>query len=261
VTLSLTKGSAACVSPFIRPRAVADPVLRLIVFHHAGGSAATYFPMSRHLPASWDIALLDLPGRGKRVAAQPLTAMASVVQRAIADLEPLRDVPVALFGHSLGAILAWEVARAWSAAGEPPQWVGVSGRVPGRHVVGSGPLHKLDDSALMAELTALGGVPAWLDSTPEFRTRFLRLTRADLTAVESYRPGPQDPLPCPLASYGGADDPWAPPAAMQGWARLTTARFTQRTYPGGHFYFGGAALAGFVADLVDDASHVLMAAR
>ncbi|MEV4518463.1 alpha/beta fold hydrolase [Dactylosporangium sp. NPDC049525] len=246
------------MTAFIRPRPLAAPAVRLIGFHHAGGSAAAYFPMSRHLLADWDVALLDLPGRGKRAADTPLTGMAAVVGRALADLEPLRDVPVALFGHSMGAIVAWEVARAWTAAGTPPLWVGLSGRQPPGWPAGRGGLHRLGDAALLAALADLGGVPDWLAENPAFRDRFLRLVRADLAAVDSYHPaGVQAPLDCPLTVYGGARDQWAPPAAMAAWSQRTTGPFTHHTFPGGHFYFAGAALPDLTSRLASDVTRDL----
>ncbi len=244
------------MTAFIRPRPLAAPAVRLIGFHHAGGSAAAYFPMSRHLPADWDVALLDLPGRGKRAADTPLTGMPAVVARALADLEPLRDTPVALFGHSMGAIVAWEVARAWTAAGTPPLWVGLSGRQPPGRPTGRGGLHRLGDASLLAALGDLGGVPDWLADNPAFRDRFLHLVRADLAAVDSYHPLPGE-VDCPLTVYGGAHDQWAPPAAMAAWSAHTTGPFTHHTFPGGHFYFAGDALPDLTTRLAADVTQVM----
>ncbi|MEV0131626.1 alpha/beta fold hydrolase [Dactylosporangium sp. NPDC050688] len=246
------------MTAFIRPRPLTAPAVRLIGFHHAGGSAAAYFPMSRHLPADWDVALLDLPGRGKRAAEVPLSGMAAVVGRALEDIQPLRDAPVALFGHSMGAIVAWEVARAWTAAGAPPLWMGLSGRLPPGWPNGRRGLHHLGDAALLAALADLGGVPDWLADNPAFRDRFLRLVRADLAAVESYHPtGFQAPLDCPLTVYGGTHDRWAAPAAMAAWSGRTTGPFAHHTFPGGHFYFTGSALPGFVACLTRDVTQIM----
>ncbi|CAM5349254.1 hypothetical protein SNARM312S_04628 [Streptomyces narbonensis] len=106
-------------SPFLRPRPVDDPAVRLIGFHHAGGSAAVYYPFVRHLPADWDLLLLDLPGRGRRATAPQLDEMAEVVETVVADVLPWADddAPFALFGHSMGAVVALETARALEALG------------------------------------------------------------------------------------------------------------------------------------------------
>ncbi len=166
---------AAC---FVRPRPVDDPTLRLIGFHHAGGSAAVYHSLIHQLPPDWDLLLLDLPGRGKRHAQTPVEDMGELVARAVRDVRPWLEgrrrrgrgpvgppeggilehgQPFALFGHSLGAILASEVGRALQAAGIPPVWVGVSGRVPPDTPAARRVLHERGDTDLLAELSAMGG--------------------------------------------------------------------------------------------------------
>src|SRR3977135_2339774 len=104
---------------FARPRPHANPSLRLIVFHHAGGSAAMYHPISAQLPEDWELLILDLPGRGKRYAEAPINNTPALVERVVNDVRPWLDVPVALFGHSLGAILAAEVGREAERRGAP----------------------------------------------------------------------------------------------------------------------------------------------
>lgn len=246
--------------PFVRPRPQANPSLRVIAFHHAGGSAAMYYPMSAGMPARWELMLLDLPGRGKRYSEEPLGAMSSLVSRVVDDVRPWLDVPIALFGHSLGAILAVEVARACERLGAPPIWVGVSGRVAPSMQSHTRRLTTLDDPALLSELLALGGTPERLAELPEFRERFLRIVRADLSAVESYDPAPGRPLlGCPVTAFAGTSDAWAPPTTMSGWARETHGRFHQRLFSGGHFYFLGPAFAGFTRDIVREIEPCLAA--
>jgi surfactin synthase thioesterase subunit len=246
------------MSPFVRPRPHPRPTLRLIVFHHAAGSAAVYYPLIHGLPQDWDLVILDLPGRGKRHAETPLGLMPQLVERAVEDVQRWLDVPVALFGHSLGAILAVEVGRCLESMGYPPAWLGISGRVaPSFQAESRRRLHEMDDGALMNELLALGGTPDRISEFPEFRERFLRIARADLSAAESYAPAPSRmKLSCPLTTFGGTSDAWAPPSSMHAWARETSGSFQQHLFPGGHFYFLGAAFAGFTRKLVEDVSQL-----
>ncbi|MFI5758406.1 thioesterase II family protein [Streptomyces sp. NPDC051569] len=234
------------MSPFVRPRPTVDPSLRVFGFHHAGGSAAVYHPMNRVFPADWELLLLDLPGRGKRHGERPLERLDEVVARAVADIEPWLDgAPVALFGHSFGALVALEVGRALEREGHPPIWVGVSGRVPPSHQPVTR-LSALDDEGLMREMVAMGGMPERVSEIPEFVERFLRIIRSDLRAAESYEPAPDRvPLSCPLTVFCGTDDAWAAPSAMSGWSRETRYEPRREVFPGGHFYFLGAALEGF----------------
>ncbi|MFI0241428.1 thioesterase II family protein [Streptomyces sp. NPDC016845] len=242
------------MNPFVRPHRSDDPEMRLFGFHHAGGSAAAYYPMIRELPQSWELLLLDLPGRGKRHGQQPLEHMDQVVRRAVADMEPWLDGrPVALFGHSFGALVALEVGRVLESMGRTPLWLGVSGRVP-PSVRRVPKLSELNDEQLLRALVTMGGTPERLGDIPEFRDRFLGITRADLRAAESYEPDPgRTPLSCPLTVFCGTDDAWAPLSTMSGWAAETATGMRQRVYSGGHFYFQGRReLKRLTHDLVDE---------
>lgn len=236
---------------FVRPRPLAKPALRLIAFHHAGGSAAMYHPMSAALPANWELVLHELPGRGKRFTEPPIGDMAALVKRAAEEVLPWLDTPIALFGHSLGAILAAEIGRVCERRGAPPIWIGVSGRVAPTLQAQTRRLSTLDDATLLSEVIALGGTPERVGEIPELRAHFLRVVRADIAALESYQPAPERaPLSCPVTGFAGTSDIWAPPTTMRPWARETRSAFHLRLFAGGHFYFLGPALAGFTADIV-----------
>ncbi|WP_051722724.1 thioesterase II family protein [Streptomyces albus] len=250
------------MSHFVRPRELENPAVRLVVFHHAGGSAASYFPLTRHVPADWDVLLLDLPGRGKRHAQPALETMDEIVAAVAEDVRPWADgTPLALFGHSLGAVVAHETARALEARGPGPGWVGVSGRgAPGHEVLMRLPDHGSADADLIARLRSMGGMPERLDAVPEFRDRFLRLVRCDLRAVAEYRPrAHRPPLAASLTAFGAAQDSWAPVASMAAWARQTRGRFSERVYAGGHFHFLGSSFEAFAADLVEEITTALPA--
>jgi surfactin synthase thioesterase subunit len=241
---------------------VAHPVVRLVGFHHAGGSAAVYYPLHRHLPLDWDLLLLDLPGRGKRHRMSPLDRIDEVLAIVETDVrECPADAPLALFGHSYGAILAAEVARMLADAGREPVWLGVSGRMaPAFHAQSRHRLAELTDVELMAELFAMGGLPEQAATTPEFKERFLATVRADLRAVDSYRPDPDRMrLSCPITVFGGTSDAWAPAPTLGAWAAETTGGFRQRLFPGGHFYFLGAMFETLATEIVTAVAAALAA--
>jgi surfactin synthase thioesterase subunit/malonyl CoA-acyl carrier protein transacylase/aryl carrier-like protein len=230
-------------SLFVRPRPQDNPSVRLIAFHHAGGSAAMYHAMSAWLPADWDLLVLDLPGRGKRHAEPPISDVPELVARVIDDVYPWLDAPFALFGHSLGGMLAADTARACERLGTPPVWIGISGRVAPTIQMQTSHLSQLDDAALLAEIVALGGTPAGVGEHRELRERFLRVLRADLALLETYRAATdRAPLQCPITAFAGMSDDWAPPTTMRPWARETRGSFHLRLFPGGHFYFLGSGL-------------------
>ncbi|MFE3489301.1 thioesterase II family protein [Streptomyces griseus] len=247
------------MSVFVRPRRVADPVVRLVVIHHAGGSAAAYHPLGRRLPDDWELLLLDLPGRGKRHTEAPLERMAELAEATADAVMPwTAGPPLALFGHSLGALVAAEAARSLEGRGPGPVWVGVSGR-PAPSAFEAGSLHPaLPDDQLMARLTAMGGIPARIEEVPGFRDRFLRLVRADLRALVSYRPAPgRSRLTAPLTAMSATSDPLAPLAELGAWGRETTGELRQRIFPGGHFHFLDDAFARLGDVLVEEVHHVI----
>ncbi|MGX1881807.1 thioesterase II family protein [Streptomyces sp. NPDC055287] len=245
--------------PFLRPRRNDSPSVRLIVCHHAGGSGTAYFPLGRRLPEDWDVLLLDLPGRGKRHADEPLRTMTAMVARATEDILPWAGPPLALFGHSMGAVVAVETARALAERGVRPAWVGVSGRlapedcVPDRHLDPA-----LPDEELMAGLAGMGGIPDRFDEVPEFRQRFLRVVRGDLYALASHRPGPaRRPLTVPLTAFGADGDRLAPSSRLRGWSAETTGTFRQRDFRGGHFHFLDDAFTGLAGVLTQEIEQAL----
>jgi acyl transferase domain-containing protein/surfactin synthase thioesterase subunit len=238
---------------FVRPRPHANPSLRVIAFHHAGGSAGMYCPMASDLPADWELVVLELPGRGKRHAEALLRDVPALVARATEDVRPWLDAPFALFGHSLGGILAAEVARGCQELGAPPVWVGVSGRVAPALQAGTPRLSGLDDATLLSEIAALGAMPDRVADLPELRAHFLRVVRADIAVLDSYQPAADRAvLDCPITAFAGTSDAWAPPATMRLWARETRREFHQHVYAGGHFYFLGPTFARMTRDLVRD---------
>jgi surfactin synthase thioesterase subunit len=226
------------MTALVRPRRLDDASLRLAVFHHAGGSATAYFPLARELPTDWDAVLIDLPGRTPWQAAPAPWDLAEAVGTLAQDLLPWADAaPLALFGHSLGAALAFETAHALQERGSPVAWLGVSGRVaPGEQAAVPWLDPRATDEELANALRRLGGLPARLDEYPDIRRRFLDLTRTDLTALDGYRPDPRRrPLAAPLTAFGGVADPLAPPVALAAWARQTTGPSGLRSLRGGHF--------------------------
>jgi len=241
------------MSGFVRPRQLSNPDFRLIVFHHAAGSSSSYFGLGRHMPPGCEVLLMDLPGRGKRHREMPSNDMQQIVASAVKDLEPFLDKPMALFGHSLGAVVAFETAHALQANGATPFWLGVSGRQGPGLVRPRRKLQDLSDQALLDELSSLGGMPSRFMEAPDFLEIILRNARADFSAIDNYRAKPERPrLDLVVTGYAGLGDPWAPPSVMECWADETSRQFNLRHYDGGHFYFFGSALAQLAGDIAQD---------
>ncbi|NGO74467.1 thioesterase [Streptomyces sp. YC504] len=215
--------------------------LRLFVLHHAGGSHVTYRHWPAALPGHWDVTLLDAPGHGRRIGSQPLDDAGRLADFLLGEIEPELPVPYALFGHSMGALVAYEIARRATDRGLPvPVWLGVSarpapvaspaqGRSPGWHA--------LPDAALRTRLQGLGGTPAGILDDPSLWALYAPVIRADLRVVESWRPTPgAGPLPTALSAYAGRED-FAVSPLMSGWESHAEHFLGLRSFNGGHFYF------------------------
>jgi surfactin synthase thioesterase subunit len=212
---------------------------RLICFPHAGGSAAFYHPWALAAMDA-ELHIVEYPGRADRLF-EPLVGDARRLAEAVADaLPPLRDRPVALFGHSMGATVAYETARLLTARGVPPVHLFVSasraahdrpGRTEGHEI-----LHDKDDETFVAALIRLGGADAQALAVSELREIVLPYIRNDFRLIATYRHEPGTPLALPITALAGEADPIVTPAETKRWADLTTGEFTHRVFPGDHFY-------------------------
>jgi medium-chain acyl-[acyl-carrier-protein] hydrolase len=210
--------------------------LRLFVFPHAGAGTAGYRPWAGALPPDVQLALVQLPGREARLAEPPLTRMRALVDALVPALGPHLDVPFAFFGHSMGAHVAFETARALRAEGREPERLVASGnRAP--HLPFPRPrIHHLPDDRILAEFQRLGGTPAEVLADRQLMALLLPVLRADLELCETYRFEPGPSLTCPLTVFGGTRDPDVPPAALDAWREHTTGPFARRLFDGGHFF-------------------------
>ncbi|MEU2385395.1 alpha/beta fold hydrolase [Streptomyces sp. NPDC012461] len=210
-----------------------DAEVRMICFAHAGGGSALFLPWRRRLAPRIDVVPVVLPGRERRIQERPHTRMADLVAELVPALQPLLDRPYVLFGHSMGAMVAYEVAQRLRPA---PGMVFVSGRrVPGV----TGERHLLGDRDLLGVVNGLGGTPSALLDSPDLASLFLPALRADFQLVETYRPAHTPPLDCPLTALTGDADPEVTPAQMARWGDLTAGGFGLHVFPGDHFYLKG----------------------
>jgi surfactin synthase thioesterase subunit len=215
---------------------VTTPSLRLYCFPYAGSSASVYVRWKRRLPAWIDVVPVELPGRGRRIAEPLETSVSGVLDRIASDVRPEPGQPFALFGHSLGAILAFELARRLEQrAGLFPALVVVSGtRAPG-----SRDLERYSaaqsDAELRAELQRLGGTPASVLANAELMELALPVLRADFCVAGGYAGGPHPTLRAPLVVLGGAADETTRDK-LAAWREHTHSEFALHVLPGGHFF-------------------------
>ncbi|GAB2633116.1 alpha/beta fold hydrolase [Streptomyces capparidis] len=216
--------------------------VRLYCLPFAGGGAPAYQPWLAHLPSSVRLRAVQLPGRLNRIAEPPLTSLGEVVS-AVADAlaEDGDELPYALFGHSMGALLAFELTRELRRRDAPaPALLAVSGwpapDTGPAHLAVTGPLSGLPDDRFLEVLAKLGGLPEEALAEPELVELMIPSLRADFRIIEGYQYRPQAPLSVPVSVFGGTEDPLASAERLRGWARETTGAVRVRRFPGNHFY-------------------------
>lgn len=226
---------------FHRYQSVPEPDIRLIAFPHAGGSASYFFPLATALrqaahPLRLDVMATQYPGRQDRrlePCIQHLSTLADLVCR---ELLPFADRPLLLFGHSMGALVAFEVARRLERVhGIVPLTLFVSGR-PAPSLSRREHLHQLPDSGIINELGLLNGTDSLLLADAELLGMILPAIRADYKAVETHlhQPGPR--LRCGIHTVLGDADPRVTVDEARGWAEHTSGNFQLSVFKGGHFY-------------------------
>ncbi len=208
---------------------------RLVCFPHAGGSASYFFPLSRAMAPEFDVYAVQYPGRQDRYKEPFVDNIDDMADEAFAALEPLTEAPVALFGHSMGAVLAFEVARRLETlAGRRPVLVFVSGsRAPSRY---GDERDARDDSDLVGVLRDLGGTDPRVLNDPEMLAAFLPAFRNDYRALQQYHRGTEVGISAPVVVMAATDDPKSSLADARAWLEHTSGGGEVHTFEGGHFY-------------------------
>jgi len=211
--------------------------LRLFCFPYAGGTTAIYQDWPDLLPSSVEVCPVQLPGRGMRYADPLIPAAQPLVADLATALLPHLDRPYALFGHSMGAILAFEMARLLRREGQPrPVRLLVAGRRAPDLPLPYAPVHALPDPDFIDELRRLNGTPAEVLQHQELMQMVLPMLRADFAVVETYSYIPEPPLDCPISAFGGSQDSRTSFETLEAWSRQTKAGVTVRILPGHHFF-------------------------
>jgi pyochelin biosynthetic protein PchC len=224
-----------------RPRPYARQ--RLVCFPHAGGSASFFRDWGSALP-SVEVHTVCYPGRAARIGDPRPTDLVAMAEDIAAAVEPLTgdDLPVVLFGHSMGAVVAFETARLLQTRGAGPSHLYASGsrgprlsRVrPGASTHESDKYDDLD--VVTAQLSALGGTDAELLADPAFRDLVLPYVLGDFRMFDAYEYRPDPPLTCGVTAIVGDADPQVSPVQSAAWREVTDGPFRHVTVPGDHFY-------------------------
>ena len=238
---------------FRRYPAARSPRVRLVCLPHAGGNAQLFHGWPHRLSGDVELLAVRYPGRQERMAEPCATSMEELADPIAAALSAYRDVPLALFGHSMGAAVAYEVAARLEKTGPGPRHVFLSAR-NAPHRAPRTTLHRAADDVLLASVRRLGTLGGDPYGVPELRELLLPVLRDDYRLIETYAPRNPPMLRAPVTAYVGAADPGCDVRRVTAWADLTTGGFDLRTFPGDHFY-----LAPREAELTADISARLAA--
>jgi medium-chain acyl-[acyl-carrier-protein] hydrolase len=221
-----------------RPAPCPQARARLFCFPYAGGSASVYRFWPQGLPKELEVCAIQLPGRANRLREPALTSIPALVEALVPALMPYLDRPFAFFGHSMGAVLAYEVTHElMKRAARIPVHLFVSGRRPPHMPDPDPPLHVLPDHEFVDEINRrYGAIPPEVLSESDLMELLLPSLRADIFALETHRPTLAQTLPCPISAFGGADDRHAPREHLEAWRTQSSVSFRVRTFPGDHFY-------------------------
>ena len=220
---------------------LAAPWLRLVCLPYAGGAATLFRPWPTRLAPGIDVCPVELPGRGMRFGEPMPGDMATLCDALVPALERLLEdgIPLALFGHSMGARIAFALAHRLDgritrlfASGAPAP--GVRLRYGGTS--DQRPTAQLTDPELTQRLRDLGGTPVEILEHPELMERVLPIVRGDFVLVEQYQVDPSIRVSCPITVFSGIDDVGAAPVAGAAWQLRTTSSFRLVEVDAGHFF-------------------------
>ena len=211
--------------------------LRLFCFPYVGTGASIFRTWSDGLPADVEVCPVQFPGRGTRPMETPFTQLSPLVQALAQALVPLLDKPFAFFGHSLGALVGFELARQLRRqSGVQPVRLFVSAdrapQVPRR----GRPIHAVPDAEFLVELRRLNGIPGKVLEDAEIMRIMLPVLRADFALYENYVYSTESPLDCFISGFGGLQDQRVSRGDLEAWRDQTSASFSLQMFPGDHFF-------------------------
>ena len=222
----------------VRPRPGSSARMRLFCFPYAGLGVSVYRPWPALFPQSVELVLMQPPGREGRWGEKPFLDISAAADSATTAMLPYLDVPFAFFGHSLGALVAFEVSRRLRQRGQaqPSHFFASAHRAP--QLPNPHPeLRGLPDREFIDQIcNQYGGIPKAVLDAPELVELMLPCLRADFTVFETYRYSDDSPLGCSVTAFGGTNDRRVNEAEVAAWRQQTAGEFRYQIFDGGHFF-------------------------
>jgi medium-chain acyl-[acyl-carrier-protein] hydrolase len=230
--------------------------LRLFCLPYAGGGATMYHTWAAALP-NVEVCPIQLPGRESRMREPALTRMSLLVDALTAAMRPYLSRPFAFFGHSMGALITFELARRLIRDGQPgPRHLFVAARCA-PHLRDDRPfLHTQPEPAFVEQVSIrYGALPKMIVDDPELLRLFMPTLRADLAVCETYEYQDSEPLDCPISAFGGWQDNGVSRSDLDAWRLQTAAQFSVRMFAGDHFFIKSAK-ADLLRAISDDLNRI-----
>lgn len=213
--------------------------IRLFCLPYAGRGASSFRTWSNDLPPEFEVCPIQLPGRENRLKEPPLTQISQIVKALAPLLDPYLDLPFAFFGHSMGALICFELSREIRrVSNSSPIHLFISGCPAPQKLDLSPPIHELPASQFVEELCRRYNciIPESVQQNTELMQLFLPALRADLATGETYVYTHEAPLNCPISLFGGLQDEVVSQEALEAWREQTHNSVTVRMFPGNHFF-------------------------
>lgn len=211
--------------------------LRLFFFPYAGGGILSFRNWRDRFSPTIGVYPVELPGRGFRIQESPMTNLQLLVSELARSLLPYLDKPFAFFGHSMGALISFELARCLRKQYQlQPVCLFVSGRCAPQVPPIVPPIHQLPDSEFLEAIRRLNGTPEAVFANPELLALALPILRADFSLIETYTYIDGAPLQCPISVFGGLQDPETTVECLEAWKMQTDGDMSLHLFPGDHFF-------------------------
>ncbi|MFI6013674.1 thioesterase II family protein [Streptomyces sp. NPDC051243] len=221
--------------------AAVSPLPVMLILHHAGGSAIAYRELAKSLGGKFRTLTPDLPGRGASLGQKPCRSAGEAVGFCLDALDAQGVLPDAVFGHSMGAVVAFELAAELERRGTPVTWLGLSAvRPPSLSPLARTRRDLWDDARLVDFMRDLGGTPEELLQDPDVVDYLLEVIRPDLELVDTYVCGTQAPLDTVAEIFHGRADPLLDGVETRHWEEYFRHAVNGHSWPGGHFYLFGS---------------------
>jgi surfactin synthase thioesterase subunit len=213
-----------------------DSTIDLFCFPYAGSGASIFYSWANHLNPKINIYGFQAPGKEDRISEDLIIDLNILIQNAVQELKQIINKPFVLFGHSMGSVLAFEIAKSLESENITPKLVILSGRPPPKFGLRMNPISHLGDKELITELYKLEGTDTRILENDELMELLLPIIRADFRISEAYQSSASLKINSPMIAIGSEEDPWLNEAEFNDWKDYSNSTTKIQFFPGGHFY-------------------------